>query len=115
MTLPGRARRRLTGIEGALASDAKLVSLFAMFNALNRGEPASGPEPLPRYGWRSQGPWLPRVAALVVMVAVIVGGLLLSAATRPTGRSCPLIAAGGKVAVPVTGRELLCHAYPANK
>ena len=115
MTLPGRTRRRLTGIEGTLAADARLASLFEMFNALNRGEPASGPEPLPRFGW-SRGPWLPRVAALVVMVAVIVGGLLLSAATRPAVRSCQaLIATGGRVAVPLTDRGLLCHAYPANK
>lgn len=131
MTLAGRSRRRLTGIEGTLAADTRLASMFAMFNALNRGEPARGPDPLPRSGWRAQWPWLSRVAALVAMVAVIVGGLLLSSAMRPVVRSCLILSpAGAPVTVPVgapaaraapsrpafyRGHVPLCRAYPANK
>jgi hypothetical protein len=105
--------------------------MFAMFNALNHGEPAAGPDPLPRSGWLPPGPWVPRVAALVAMVAVIVGGVLLSAAVRPVVRSCLIITpAGATVTAPVSdsgaraglaqravgrGHLPLCRAYPANK
>jgi hypothetical protein len=131
MTPPGRSRRRLTGIETALATDARLASMFAMFNALNHGEPARGPDPLPRSGWLPRGPWVSRVAALVAMVAVVACGVLLSAAMRPVVRSCLIItSAGGPVTVPVSdsgaragpalravgrGHLPLCRAYPANK
>jgi len=127
-------------MEAALATDTRLASMFAMFNALNDGEPASGPDPLPQPGWPSSrwsvpalapGPWVSRVAALVAMVAVIVGGVLLSAAVRPVVRSCLIItSAGATVAVPVSDSGAragpaqravgrihmpLCRAYPANK
>lgn len=123
MTLPGRSRRQLAGIEVALATDTALASMFAVFNALNQGEPASGPDPLPRSGWQrarqlAPGPWPSRIAALVVMGAVIVGGLLLSSALRPVARSCPTLtspAARGAVALVGRGHLPLCRAYPANR
>jgi len=141
MTPPGRSRRRLTGMEAALATDTRLASMFAMFNALNQGEPASGPDPLPPSGWRPSG-WAPsgwsapgrrasRVAALVAMMAVIVGGVLLSVALRPAMRSCVISTpSGATVAAPVSdsgaragpalrafsrGLVPACRAYPANK
>jgi len=53
-----RLRRQLAGIANGLAKDARLAAKFAMFNALTKGEPASGAEPLPRlrprlpqFGW----------------------------------------------------------------
>jgi hypothetical protein len=136
MTPPGRSRRGLTGMEAALATDTRLASMFAMFNALNHGEPARGPDPVPGSGWPpwcrwpAPGPWVPRVAALVAMVAVIVGGVLLSAAVRPVVRSCLIItSARAPVTAPVSGAARaaaaraavgrghmpLCRAYPANK
>jgi hypothetical protein len=141
MTLPGRSRRQLTGMEAALATDTRLASMFAMFNTLNQGEPASGPDPLPPSGWRPSGWALPgwlapaprasRVAALVAMMAVIVGGVLLSVAVRPVVRSCVISTpAGAPVSAAVNdsgaragpalrafSRGLVppCRAYPANK
>ena len=72
-----------------------------------------------------------RVAAMVAMVAVIVGGVLLGVAVRPMVRSCLIITPAG---APVTdsasdsgaragparravgrGHLPLCLAYPANK
>ena len=46
-----RLRRRLAGIRKGLAKDATLAAKFAMFNALNKGEPPSGAEPLPHFRW----------------------------------------------------------------
>jgi len=128
----GRRRRMLAGIERALASEAGLASMFAMFNALNRGERPSGPERLPRSA-RVARPWLTRAAALLAMAAVITGGLLLSARTRPAMRACLLLTAAG-APVPASGaspaasagmaggpgsagsdHESPCAAYPAKK
>ena len=51
-----RLRRRLAGIAKGLAKDATLAAKFAMFNALTKGEPPSGAEPLRRPGWRPRLP-----------------------------------------------------------
>jgi hypothetical protein len=51
-----RLRRRLAGIARGLAKDATLAAKFAMFNALTKGEPPSGAEPLRRPGWRPRLP-----------------------------------------------------------
>ncbi|HEY7263160.1 MAG TPA: hypothetical protein VH589_16945 [Trebonia sp.] len=136
MTPPGRSRRRLNGIEAALATDTRLASMFAMFNALNHGEPAWGPDPLPPSarlcsGWLAPGQRASRVAALVAMMAIIVGGVLLSVAVRPVVRSCVIstpAGAPGTAAVSGSGARAgpalrafspglvpLCRAYPANK
>ena len=47
-----RLRRQLAGITRGLAKDATLAAKFAMFNALNKGEPPSGAEPLPHFRWQ---------------------------------------------------------------
>jgi hypothetical protein len=111
-----RLRRRLAGIRKSLAKDATLAAKFAMFNALTKGEPPSGPEPLRRPGWRPQLPpfgwpltllaargrpaskrpaWRARVIAIAAMTAVIVGTLLLSSLLRPTARTCLMLASSG--------------------
>jgi hypothetical protein len=136
----GRLRRKLAGIERGLATEARLASMFAMFNALTRGERPSGAEPLPRSGraaWALRAPtlsvrsarWLTRAAALLAMAAIIAGGLLVTAGIRPPDRSCLMLTAGGTpvtlpVAAPVaagtsdrtavasTGHESYCPAYP---
>jgi hypothetical protein len=122
----GRSRRRLAGIERALASEAGLASMFAMFNALNRGERPSGAEPLPRSVWATR-PWLTRAAALLAMAAVIAAGLLLSAGMRPMMRTCMMLTAAGRPvavsgAVPAASAETAgsdhespCAAYPVKK
>jgi hypothetical protein len=51
-----RLRRRLAGIAKGLAKDATLAAKFAMFNALTKGEPPSGAEPLRPPGWRPRLP-----------------------------------------------------------
>lgn len=131
-----RLRRKLAEIERGLAAETRLASMFAMFNALTRGERPSGAEPLPR---PARAAWLSlrvltRAAAVLAMVAVVAGGLLLSSRTRPVDRSCLMLTANGTtVTVPVTaagstsgapgatvrsvavglGHESLCPAYPA--
>jgi hypothetical protein len=114
-----RLRRQLAGITKGLAKDATLTAKFAMFNALNKGEPPSGAEPLPwfrwrlpRFGWpltllvaRSRparnGPgrrpvaWRGRVVAIAAMAAVIVGTVLLSSLLRPAARTCLMLASSG--------------------
>ena len=131
-----RLRRKLAGIERGLATEARLASMFAMFNALTRGERPSGAEPLPR---PARATWLSlrvmtRVAAMLAMAAVVAGSLLLTSRTRPVDRSCMMLTANGTaVTVPVTaagstsgapgatarsvavgpGHESLCPAYPA--
>ena len=111
-----RLRRRLAGIAKGLAKDAALAAKFAMFNALTKGEPPSGAEPLPRFqprlprfGWpltllvarsrparngRGRRPvaWWGRVVAIAAMAAVIVGTLLLSSLLRPAARPCLMLA-----------------------
>lgn len=133
----GRFRRELAGIERTLGAEARLVSMFAMFNELTRGERPSGPEPLPRRGRPGLLAWPPpqwaaRAAALAAMAAVIVGGLLLSSRVRPGSPCLALTAAGAPAGVPTagqaaadgvpsrsgatsSGREQLCSAYPAKK
>jgi hypothetical protein len=78
--------------------------MFAMFNALTRGERPSGAEPLPRPAralWLSTR-WLTRTAALLALTAIIIGGLLVSSMVRPMGRSCLMLAANGRpVTIPV--------------
>jgi hypothetical protein len=136
-----RLRRKLAGIERGLATEARLASMFAMFNALTRGERPSGAEPFPspaRALWLSTR-WLTRTVALLAMAAIIFGGLLLSSMVRPVDRSCLMLTANGRpvtlpVAAPVavgavgpsgvsgtagrpapgsTGHESGCPAYPA--
>jgi len=114
-----RLRRRLAGIRKGLAKDATLAAKFAMFNALNKGEPPSGAEPLPHLRWRlppfgwpltllagrgrpaRNGParnrvaWRGGVIAIVAIAAVIVSTLLLSSMLRPVGRTCLMLASSG--------------------
>ena len=109
-----RLRRRLAGIRKGLAKDATLAAKFAMFNALNKGEPPSGAEPLPRFRWqlppfgwpltllvgrgrpaRNRVAWRGGVIAIVAMAAVIVSTLLLSSMLRPVGRTCLMLASSG--------------------
>jgi hypothetical protein len=114
-----RLRRRLAAIRKGLAKDATLAAKFAMFNALNKGEPPSGAEPLPHFRWRlprfgwpltllagrnrppRNGParkrvaWRGRVIAIAAIAAVIVGTLLLSSMLRPVGRTCLMLASSG--------------------
>jgi len=114
-----RLRRRLAGIRKGLAKDATLAAKFAMFNALNKGEPPSGAEPLPhfrrrlpRFGWpltllagrgrpagngpaRNRVAWRGGVIAIAAMAAVIVSTLLLSSMLRPVGRTCLMLASSG--------------------
>jgi hypothetical protein len=119
-----RLRRQLAGITKGLAKDATLAAKFAMFNALNKGEPPSGTEPLARFQWRlppfgwpltllvarsrpaRNGPgrrppgrrpvaWRGRVVAIAAMAAVIVGTLLLSSLLRPAARTCVMLASSG--------------------
>ena len=114
-----RLRRRLAGIRKGLAKDTTLAAKFAMFNALNKGEPPSGAEPLPRFQWRlppfgwpltllagrsrpaRNGParkrvaWRGRVIAIAAIAAVIVSTLLLSSMLRPVGRTCLMLASSG--------------------
>jgi hypothetical protein len=122
-----RLRRRLAGIRKGLAKDATLAAKFAMFNALNKGEPPSGAEPLPHFRWRlppfgwpltllagrggpaRNGParygparnrvaWRGGVIAIAAMAAVIVSTLLLSSMLRPVGRTCLMLASSGSQA-----------------
>lgn len=131
----GRLRRQLARIEQALESESRLASMFAMFNALNRGERPSGAEPLPRRsGWRRV--WLTPAAALLAMAAVVIGGLLLGSGLRPVSQACMMLAAQGTpaaapAAVPMIApvesarapsrpaasgaSGALCPAYPAKK
>ncbi len=119
-----RLRRRLAGIRKGLAKDATLAAKFAMFNALNKGEPPSGAEPLPHFRWRlppfgwpltllvrrggparnraaRNGParsrlaWRGRVIAIAAIAAVIVSTLVLSSMLRPAGRTCLMLASSG--------------------
>ena len=114
-----RLRHRLAGIKKGLAKDATLAAKFAMFNALNKGEPPSGAEPLPHFGWRlppfgwpltllagrggpaRKGParkglaWRGRVIAIAAIAAVIVSTLVLSSMLRPVGRTCLMLASSG--------------------
>jgi hypothetical protein len=113
-----RLRRRLAGIRKGLAKDATLAAKFAMFNALNKGEPPSGAEPLPHFRWRlprfgwpltllaargrpaRNGParnraWRGGVIAIAAMAAVIASTLLLSSMLRPVGRTCLMLASSG--------------------
>ena len=119
-----RLRRQLAGISSGLAKDARLAAKFAMFNALTKGEPASGAEPLPRlqlrlprFGWPltllfdrrrrarkeparkepagNQYVWRGRVIAIAAIVVVITGTLLLSSLLRPATRACLMLASAG--------------------
>ncbi|HET6190825.1 MAG TPA: hypothetical protein VFE59_27965 [Trebonia sp.] len=116
-----RLRRRLAGIAKGLAKDATLAAKFAMFNALTRGEPPSGAEPLRRPGWRPRLPrfgwpltllvarsrparngrarkpvaWRGRVIAIAAVATVIVGTLLLSSLLPPAARPCLMLASAG--------------------
>jgi hypothetical protein len=114
-----RRRRQLARIRKSLEKDATLAAKFAMFNALNQGEPPSGAEPLPhfrwrlpRFGWpltllagrgrparkrpaRNRVAWRGGVIAIVAMAAVIVSTLLLSSMLRPVGRTCLMLASSG--------------------
>jgi hypothetical protein len=117
-----RLRRQLAGIANGLTKDARLAAKFAMFNALTKGEPVSGAEPLPRlrlpeFGWpltllfarnrrarnrpaknrpaRKLASWQGRVIAIAAMAAIITGTLLLSSLLRPTARTCLMLASSG--------------------
>lgn len=114
-----RLRRQLEGIGKGLAKDATLAAKFAMFNALTKGEPPSGAEPLrrpwwrpsrlPRFGWpltlltgkrqaRKRIAWRGRVIAITAMTAIIVGTLLLASLLRPAARTCLQLASAGSQA-----------------
>ena len=117
-----RLRRQLAGIRKSLAKDATLAAKFAMFNALNKGEPPSGAEPLPRFRWqlppfgwpltllvgrgrparnapgRKRVAWRGRVIAIAAMIVVIVSTLVLSSLLRPVGRTCLMLASSGSQA-----------------
>jgi hypothetical protein len=136
----GRLRRKLAGIERGLATEVRLASMFAMFNALTRGERPSGPESLSRSAraaWALPAPglsarsarWLTRAAALLAMAALIAGGLLVTAGIHAPDRTCLMLTAGGRpvtlpVAAPVavgttdqtaaasSGHDSSCPAYP---
>jgi hypothetical protein len=119
-----RLRRQLAEIANGLAKDARLAAKFAMFNALTKGEPPSGAEPLPQFRWRlprfgwpvtllvaRRGPsgarparkrparkrpaWQGRVIAIAAMAVVITGTLLLSSLLRPAARTCLMLASAG--------------------
>jgi hypothetical protein len=105
-----RLRRQLARITRGLAKDATLAAKFAMFNALTKGEPASGAEPLPRlprFGWPltllaarrgsagKRTAWRGRAVAVLAMVGVLVAGLLFSLAMRPAARTCLMLASAG--------------------
>jgi hypothetical protein len=114
---PWRLRRELAGISNGLSKDARLAAKFAMFNALTKGEPPSGAEPLPRlrlpkFGWpltllfarnrpartrpaRKLVAWQGRAIAIVAMAVVITGTLLLSSLLRPGTRTCLMLASAG--------------------
>src|ERR1700733_3277588 len=127
-----RLRRQLAGITRGLAKDATLAAKFAMFNALNNGEPPSGAEPLPQFRWRlppfgwpltllvarnrpaRNGPgrrpvaWRGRVVAIAALAVVIAGTLLLSSLLRtaaPAGlKLAPPGRPGPRARPPVQGR-----------
>jgi hypothetical protein len=133
-----RLRRRLAGIRKGLAKDATLAAKFAMFNALNKGEPPSGAEPLPHlrwqlppFGWpltllagrgrparnrpaRNRVAWRGGVIAIAAMAAVIVSTLLLSSMLRPAGRTCLMLASSGTQAsaAPSTAGQLTPVSVP---
>jgi len=109
-----RLRRQLAGIRRGLGKDATLAAKFAMFNALTKGEPPSGAEPLPRlrwrlprFGWpltllaarygrdRKRPSWQGRAIAIAAMAAVILGTLLLSSLLRPAAGKCMMLASSG--------------------
>jgi hypothetical protein len=117
-----RIRRQLAGIANGLAKDARLAAKFAMFNALTKGEPVSGAEPLPRlrlpkFGWpltllvarirptrirptrnrpaRKLAGWPGRVIAIAAIAVVITGTMLLSSLLRPAPRTCMMLASAG--------------------
>jgi len=115
-----RLRRKLAGIANTLGKDATLAAKFAMFNALTKGEPPSGAEPLPRlrwrlppFGWpltllaarhgrggrdrrgRKWPSWQGRAIAIAAMAAVILGTLLLSSLLRPAAGRCMMLASSG--------------------
>ena len=100
-----RLQRKLAGIERGLATEARLASMFAMFNALTRGERPSGAEPLPRPARATLLSLrvLTRAAAVLAMAAVVAASVLLTSRTRPVDRSCLMLTANGTtVTVPVT-------------
>jgi len=112
-----RLRRKLAGIANTLGEDATLAAKFAMFNALTKGEPPSGAEPLPRlrwrlpqFGWpltllaarhrrdgrdRKRPSWQGRAIAVAAMAAVVLGTLLLSSLLRPAAGRCMMLASSG--------------------
>jgi hypothetical protein len=92
-----------------------------MFNALTKGEPPTGAEPLrsglrlPRSGWpltllatsrgrggngpaRKRPAWRGRAIAIAAMTAVIGGTLLLGTLVRPVPRTCLMLASAGSSA-----------------
>ena len=114
-----RLRRQLAGITKSLAKDATLAAKFAMFNALNKGEPPSGAEPLPQFRWRLP-PFGWPLTLLVARTAgqeragqetgrlagprrrhrgdgrrQSLGTLLLSSLLRPAARTCLMLASSG--------------------
>src|SRR3984885_12910585 len=124
-----RLRRQLAGITRGLAKDATLAAKFAMFNALNKGEPPPGPDPLPQFRWRlppfgwpltllvaksrpaRNGPgrrpvaWRGRVVAVAALAVVIAGTLLLSSLLRP--------GAGAGLVLPPWGTQASASAAPS--
>ncbi len=91
----GRFRRELAAIEGPLATEPRLVSLFATFNQLASGERSVGPGPPPRPAWRR--PWVARAVMVLALAAaaVVVVGVLLSTTMRPIMRPCLIVTTGG--------------------
>jgi hypothetical protein len=107
-------RRRLAGIERALAADAPVLSArFAVFNQLTNGERPVGAESVSSLaGPRPRGLHLALLLAVAVFAALCV--TLGAAGHRPVPL-CAVTAAAGRVAAPVPVRDLPCRAYPTAK
>jgi hypothetical protein len=107
-----RERRRLSGIERALAADTPaLASMFTMFSRLTEGERPAGLERVPPRAW--PGPRAVHLAILLALAAVAALCLTLSTQLHSAARSCTGTAAATSTSAPV--RSVTCHAYATTK
>jgi hypothetical protein len=107
-----RERRRLSGIERALAADTPvLASMFTMFSRLTEGEQPAGLERVPSRAW--PGPRAVHLAILLALAAVAALCLTLSTQLHSAARSCTGAATGTGTSAPV--RSASCHAYATTK